>query len=241
MDIPETHTPTPIRVVVAEDHPAVRSGLVVVLGSADGIEVVGEAADGPAALELVRQVRPEVVLTDVRMPGATGIEITPQLRESGARVLVISAFDLDAYVLGALSAGADGYLVKTEEPERIIDAVRHVAAGDAVLSPATTRAVVQELQGAASGPDARTPAPEAAAATETDGAAYLPNLTSREEDVLELLARGFSNQQIARELVVEVTTVKTHLTHVLAKLQLDSRVQAALWWHQHRQRDEPQA
>jgi DNA-binding NarL/FixJ family response regulator len=226
-----------IRVLVAEDHPAVRAGLVAILGAAEGIEVIGQAADGTAALDLTDRLRPEVVLTDVRMPGATGIEITPGLRAHGARVLVISAFDLDAYVLGALSAGADGYLVKTEEPERIIDAVRRVASGDAVLSPATTRAVVDALRGGPTASGVRPPAadPSGVAVTGPDAdPAHVPELTRREEDVLQLVAQGRSNQQIARELVVEVTTVKTHLTHVLAKLQLDSRVQAALWWHQHR-------
>lgn len=129
----------PIRVLVAEDHPAVRSGLVALLEAAAGITVVAEAADGPSALAAAREHRPEVVLTDVRMPGATGIEITPRLRETGARVLVISGFDLDASVLGALAAGADGYLVKSEEPARIVQAVRDVHGGDAVLSPAARR------------------------------------------------------------------------------------------------------
>src|SRR5699024_3726052 len=126
----------PIRVVVAEDHPAVRSGLVALLETAPDITVVAEAADGRAALAAAHEHRPDVVLTDVRMPGATGIEITPQLRATGASVLVISGFDLDDYVLGALSAGADGYLVKTEEPQRILAAVRDVHRGDAVLSAA---------------------------------------------------------------------------------------------------------
>jgi DNA-binding NarL/FixJ family response regulator len=239
-----TDPPAPTRVLVAEDHPAVRSGLVAILGSAPDLEVVGEAADGPAALDLARRHRPDVVLTDVRMPGATGIEITPQLRATGARVLVISAFDLDGYVLGALAAGADGYLVKTEEPARIVEAVRHVAAGDAVLSPATTRAVVQALQGRTR--SLQSPprnlsveaTPRAAATTSvasTPSVAQIPELTPREEDVLRLLAQGFSNQRIARTLVVEVTTVKTHVTHLLQKLQVDSRVQAALWWHANRE------
>ena len=126
----------PIRVVVADDHPAVRSGLVALLGSAPDISVVAEAADGEAAVAAAREHRPDVVLTDVRMPGATGIEITPRLRETGANVLVISGFDLDDFVLGALAAGADGYLVKTEEPQRILAAVRDVHRGDAVLSAA---------------------------------------------------------------------------------------------------------
>lgn len=244
----------PITVVVADDHPAVRSGLVGLLDADPGIDVVGEAVDGPTALREVERLRPTVVLTDVRMPGATGIEITPRLRATGARVLVISAFDLDTYVLGALAAGADGYVVKTEEPDRILQAVRRVAAGDAVLSASTTRAVVDALRRrhptAADGSgDASVSvgAGEAVAPYDAgrpydtgrsgDAAAFTPDLTEREGDVLRLLARGMSNQQIARELVVEVTTVKTHITHVLAKLQVDSRVQAALWWHRHGDED----
>lgn len=262
----------PIRVLVADDHPAVRSGLVALLDSAPDITVVGEAADGTAAVRAAQELRPDVVLTDVRMPGATGIEITPQLREAGASVLVISGFDLDDFVLGALAAGADGYLVKTEDPARIQQAVRDVHRGDAVLSAAATRAVVGALRGrdavaaagsgAAGGADGAagssgaglSAAGEAVPGRDTAagqgpatgrGPAAQPvsapgvaepvaSLTRREEDVLALLAKGYSNQQIASELFVEITTVKSHISHLLQKLQLDSRVQAALWWQQHR-------
>lgn len=218
----------PIRVVVAEDHPAVRSGLVALLRSAPDITVVAEAADGPAALEAARAHRPDVVLTDVRMPGATGIEITPQLRETGASVLVISGFDLDEFVLGALAAGADGYLVKSEDPQRILAAVRDVHRGDAVLSAAATRTVLAALRCREGGePDEAPPLDPAPITPE-------PALTGREEDVLALVAQGLTNQQIARALFVEITTVKSHLSHALMKLGLDSRVQAALWWQQHR-------
>src|SRR5699024_11030225 len=165
----------PIRVVVAEDHPAVRSGLVALV-----------AADGQAALAAAHEHRPDVVLTDVRMPGATGIEITPQLRAAGASVLVISGFDLDDFVLGALSAGADGYLVKTEEPQRILAAVRDVHRGDAVLSAAATRAVVGALR------DRPTQdAPDRPAAPPPSVPS--PAFTRREEDVLALVAEGMTN------------------------------------------------
>ncbi|AXK44213.1 response regulator [Brachybacterium saurashtrense] len=207
----------PIRVVVADDHPGVLSGLVALLDSAPDITVVGRAADGAAAVEETRAHRPDVVLTDVRMPGATGIEITPRLRALGASVLVISGFDLDEAVLGALGAGADGYLVKSEEPQRILAAVRDVHRGDAVLSAGATRTVLAALRGAdgaGSGPD--------------------PAFTGREEDVLALVAQGRTNQQIASALFVEVSTVKSHLSHALTKLGLESRVQAALWWQRHR-------
>lgn len=241
--------PAPIRVVVADDHPAVLSGLVALLGSAPDIEVVGQASDGDAAVRTAQQLRPDVVLTDVRMPGATGIEITPRLRATGANVLVISGFDLDEFVLGALAAGADGYLVKTEDPARILQAVRDVHRGDAVLSAAATRAVVASLRSgghtaASAAKPSSTPevrpvsGPEAGVSSSSDAVgaepAHVPALTRREEDVLALVAQGHSNQQIASELFVEVTTVKTHLSHALAKLQLDSRVQAALWWQQNR-------
>ena len=218
----------PIRVVVAEDHPAGRSGWGARRGAAPDITVGAEAADGPAALEAARAHRPDVVLTDVRMPGATGIEITPRLRETGASVLVISGFDLDEFVLGALAAGADGYLVKSEDPQRILAAVRDVHRGDAVLSAAATRPVLAARRGRLGGAaDAAPPGGPAPTAPE-------PALTGREEDVLALVAQGLTNQQIARELFVEITTVKSHLSHALMKLGLDSRVQAALWWQQHR-------
>ena len=281
---------TPIRVLVADDHPAVRSGLVALLDSAADITVIAEAADGETAVTAAREHRPDVVLTDVRMPGATGIEITPRLRETGANVLVISGFDLDDYVLGALAAGADGYLVKSEDPQRILAAVRDVHRGDAVLSAAATRAVVGALRdrgagtGAAreqqttSGPEGRGRAAvrdapgrhrphraeresgwngaeaesgrngaEVESAERTESTAFggggrsvtaaeepAPSFTPREEDVLALVAQGLSNQQIASHLFVEITTVKSHISHALMKLQLDSRVQAALWWQQHR-------
>ncbi|WP_193105749.1 response regulator transcription factor [Brachybacterium sp. FME24] len=229
----------PIRVLVADDHPAVRSGLVALLDSAPDITVIAEAHDGDSAVAAARAHRPDVVLTDVRMPGATGIEITPHLRETGANVLVISGFDLDDYVLGALAAGADGYLVKSEDPQRILGAVRDVHRGDAVLSAAATRAVVGALRGRAApsapvagGADA--PIPTAGTVGASAPAGPPPTFTRREEDVLALVAQGLSNQQIASQLFVEITTVKSHLSHALTKLQLDSRVQAALWWQQHR-------
>ncbi|EWS81302.1 LuxR family transcriptional regulator [Brachybacterium phenoliresistens] len=242
----------PIRVIVADDHAAVRAGLVALLRAEADIDVVAEAGDGPRALAAAREHRADVVLTDVRMPGATGIDITPGLRATGARVLVVSAFDLDEYVLGALAAGADGYLVKSEDPARFLEAVRAVAAGDAALSQEAMQAVLAQLrrrEGAAAAADASGrgsgPAAAPAAAEQPATAAPgdpaqrasaepVPPLTGREEDVLRLLARGMSNREISRELFVELTTVKSHITHVLAKLGVDSRLQAALWWQTHR-------
>lgn len=213
-----------LRVLIAEDHPAVRAALAAALGTAEDLEVVGFAQDGPSAIEQARRLAPDVVLTDVRMPGATGIDITPRLRAGGARVLVISAFDLDAAVLGAIAAGAEGFVTKSEDPSRIVAAVRAVGAGDAVLSASAQRAVVRALQGRSAEP--------AEPARETTPSAV--PLTERETDVLALLADGLSNREIADTLFVEITTVKTHVTNVLAKLGVTSRVQAALWWHRHR-------
>ena len=246
----------PIRVLVADDHPAVLSGLVTLLDSAPDITVVAQAVDGTSALRAAQQHRPDVVLTDVRMPGATGIDITPRLRGTGASVLVISGFDLDEYVLGALAAGADGYLVKSEDPARILAAVRDVHRGDAVLSPAATRAVVSALHEAeapgsspartsgrapgeadpASGPRGSPGSGpgSGSASGPGSGPAMIPAFTRREEEVLAFLAQGLSNQQIASKMFVEVSTVKSHISHVLNKLGLDSRVQAALWWQQNR-------
>lgn len=233
----------PIRIVVADDHPAVLSGLVALLDSAPDMSVVAQATDGPSALDAAREHRPDVVLTDVRMPGATGIDITPRLREIGADVLVISGFDLDEFVLGALAAGADGYLVKSEEPERILEAVRAVHRGDAALSPAATRTVLGALRGRAATDRSPAASDSSAAASHRSPAVAPavggrpgpePEFTRREEEVLALVAEGLSNQQIASRLFVEVSTVKSHISHALAKLNLDSRVQAALWWQQHR-------
>lgn len=244
--VPDDAATHRIRVLVADDHPAVRSGLVALLDSAEDITVIAEAADGDSAVAAARKHRPDVVLTDVRMPGATGIEITPRLRETGANVLVISGFDLDDYVLGALAAGADGYLVKSEDPQRILAAVRDVHRGDAVLSAAATRAVVGALRDRSAADDrdrgeASQPSPDpvptsgpASDRRPVPGDLPEPAFTRREEDVLALVAQGLSNQQIASQLFVEITTVKSHLSHALLKLHLDSRVQAALWWRQHR-------
>ena len=238
--------PGTLRVLIADDHPAILAGFAALLGAAPDIDVVATAADGPDAVRLATMHRPDVVLTDVRMPGATGIDITPALREAGAKVLVISAFDLDAAVLGALGAGAEGYLTKSESPEAIVAAVRAVGRGDAVLSASATRAVVEALRGrgprtdSAGGDDPSAGAGARVDGARVDGAAAtlaagaVVDLTRREEDVVRRVAPGATNQEIAAELFIEVSTVKSHLTHALAKLGLSSRVQAALWWRENR-------
>lgn len=218
----------PIRVVVADDHAAFRAGIATLIGSAPDMSVVGEAEDGPSTVDVASRVRPDVVLTDVRMPGASGIEVTPALCSVGCRVLVISAFGLDGDVLDAIGAGADGYLVKTERPANILAAIRSVARGDAALSNETTTAVLTALRQraeAAHKPDAagdRSPGSEGV------------HLTGREEEVLARVAAGLSNQQIAGDLHISETTVKTHLGNLFVKIGAVSRLQAALWHREHR-------
>lgn len=230
-----------IRVVVADDHDAFRSGIVTLLESTPDISVVGQAEDGPSALEVAAQTNPDVVLTDVRMPGATGIDITPKLCDSGIRVLAISAFGMDDYVLDSIAAGADGYLVKTERPANIIAAVRSVSQGEAALSNETTAAVVAALRKRerdADGDGGRDTDREGTAEFGASGATAVADsgihLTGREEDVLALIAEGQSNKAIAEALFIGETTVKTHLSNLFMKLGVTSRVQAALWHGQHR-------
>lgn len=212
----------PIRVVVADDHAPFRAGITTLIGSAPDMSVVGEADDGPSTVDVASRVRPDVVLTDVRMPGASGIEVTPALCSAGCRVLVISAFGLDGDVLDAIGAGADGYLVKTERPANILAAIRSVARGDAALSNETTTAVLTALRQRAERAGDRSAGPEGV------------RLTGREEEVLALVAAGLSNQQIAGDLHISETTVKTHLGNLFVKIGAVSRLQAALWHREHR-------
>jgi DNA-binding NarL/FixJ family response regulator len=204
------------RVVIADDQPMVRAGLRSLLEGADGIEVVAEAPDGELALAAVRRYRPDVVLMDIRMPVLDGLAATRRLVADGAaaRVLVLTTFDLDEYVFEALRAGAGGFLLKDVTAEELIAAVHALAAGDAVLAPAVTRRVIEEF--------GRVPAPD------PEAAARLAALSAREQEVLRLLARGLSNAEIAAELFVSDATAKTHVSNVLAKLQLRDRVQAVI-------------
>ena len=200
-----------IRVALADDQALVRTGFRLILQAEDDIEVVGEAEDGRAAIDLVNSTRPDVILMDVRMPVLDGIEATRRVAAE-TRVLVLTTFDLDEVVFEAIRAGASGFLLKTSPADELVRAVRVVAAGDALLSPSITRRLVEEF--------ARRPA-----ATEPRG---LEDLTPRELDVLRLIARGFSNAEIATELFVEASTVKSHVAGVLAKLGLRDRVQAVV-------------
>ena len=205
-----------IRVLVADDQALVRGGFRLILDAQPDIEVVGEAADGVEALERARALRPDVVLMDIRMPALDGLEATRRLLADTdpPRVLMLTTFDLDEYVYDALRAGASGFLLKDVRPEQLADAVRVVAAGDTLLAPAITRRLVEQYL--------RRPRPGAQTPTSLD------SLTDRELDVLRLVARGHSNQQIAGTLFLGESTVKTHLTHLFAKLGLRDRAQAVV-------------
>jgi DNA-binding NarL/FixJ family response regulator len=204
-----------IRVLLADDQELVRSGFRLILELADGIEVVGEAADGREALRLAKELRPDVILMDVRMPDLDGIEATRRLRQSGveSRVLVLTTFDLDEYVWSAMRAGASGFLLKDAPREQLVTAVRIVARGEALLAPAITQRLIERF--------VVRPRPQEAAPA-------LADLSPRELEVLRLVARGLSNAEIARELVVGEATVKTHVARVLRKLELRDRVQAVV-------------
>ena len=208
-----------IRVLIADDHPLMRTGFRMILDAEPDLEVVGEAADGAEAVRLAAGARADVVLMDVRMPGMDGIEATRRLAGDGVqdpvRVLILTTFDLDEYVLSALRAGASGFLLKDVPPEDLVDAIKVVAAGDALLAPSVTRRLLDRF--AASLPDPAAARPAA-----------LDTLTARELEVLGLVARGMSNAEIAEHLVVSETTVKTHVGRLLFKLDLRDRVQAVV-------------
>ena len=208
-------------ILLADDHALLRRGFRMVLESEPDLRVVGEAADGRVARQQVAALAPDVVLMDVRMPGGDGIEATRRIvaEHPATRVLVLTTFDLDEYVFGALRAGAAGFLLKDAPRERLVEAIRVVHAGDALLSPSVTRRLVEDY---ARRSDPVRPPDD-----------VIRHLTPREREVLVLVARGLNNDEIAAELVVSRATVKTHVSNVLAKLGLRDRVQAVVYAHEH--------
>jgi DNA-binding NarL/FixJ family response regulator len=206
-----------IRVLVVDDQALVRAGFVKLLEPEDDLHVVGEAGDGAEAVEAAARTRPDVVLMDIRMPRLDGIEATRRVRAAGPaapRVLVLTTYDLDEYVFEALKAGASGFLLKDAPADQLVGGIRLVAAGDALLAPAVTRRLIEEF--------ARRPVPP------LGGPPELAALTSREREILVLVARGMTNAEIATELVLGASTVKTHVGNVLSKLDLRDRVQAVV-------------
>ncbi|GAB3618567.1 response regulator transcription factor [Okibacterium endophyticum] len=210
-----------IRVLIADDQPSVRRALRTFLHTQDDIRVTAEAGSGPEAVTKAREQRPDVVLMDVRMPGGDGISATASLTGNGVAdpipVVVITTFDLDEYLFGALENGAVGFLLKDAQPAHIIDAVRAAATGDGLVSPAVTRRVIGEFA------RRRTPAPPGSS---------IPDLTPRERDVLDSLTRGLSNAEIAARLFIEIGTVKTHVSSIIRRLGVRDRVQAIVWAYQ---------
>jgi DNA-binding NarL/FixJ family response regulator len=212
-----------IRLVIVDDQELVRTGFRLFLETHDDLEVVGEAGDGAEAIERARQLRPDVILMDIRMPRMDGVDATARLTSAGIepppRVLVLTTFDLDEYVFGALRAGAAGFLLKDAPRERLVEAIRVVHGGDALLSPSITRRLIEDFA-------ARIEPLEAQPA-------LLESLTPREREVLVLVARGLSNGEIAERLVVTEATVKSHVGSVLLKLGLRDRVQAVVFAYEH--------
>jgi DNA-binding NarL/FixJ family response regulator len=209
-----------IRVLLVDDQPLLRTGFRMILEAEDDIEVVGEAGDGVEAVRLARRDRPDVVLMDIRMPVMDGVEATREIAGPGvanpSRVLILTTFDLDEYVVEALRSGASGFLLKDVPAEHLVESIRVVAAGDAVVAPSVTRRLLDRF------------ASQLPTANQLPTPKRLDGLTERELDVLKLMARGLSNAEIAAALVVSETTVKTHVGHVLTKLALRDRVQAVV-------------
>ncbi|MFU8946652.1 response regulator [Mycetocola zhadangensis] len=218
---------TSTRVLLADDHEMVRAGFRIILGSQPDIEVVGEAATGTEALARAAELRPDVICMDVQMPDMDGLEATRRITADGANtsaVLILTTFDRDDYLFEALSAGASGFLLKNSTPEQLIDAVRVIASGDALLSPAVTRRVIEKF-----GQPTDTTAPAAPVARPV----ALDTLTEREAEVLALVAQGLSNAEIAQRLFVGEATVKSHVSKVLQKLGLRDRIQAVVYAYEH--------
>ncbi|HEY6738876.1 MAG TPA: response regulator transcription factor [Actinopolymorphaceae bacterium] len=213
-------TRSPVRVLLADDQPLLRTGFKMILETEPDIVVVGEASDGNAAVAESRALQPDVVLMDIRMPHLDGVEATRQItgadRAGAVKVLVLTTFDLDEYIVAALKAGASGFLLKDVPPDDLVEAIHVVARGEAVVAPKVTRRLLDKFAGTL-------------ALSDGESSALLGGLTDREREVLTLLARGMSNGEIAAELFVSETTVKTHVGNLLSKLSLRDRVQAVVF------------
>ncbi|MFF7992010.1 response regulator [Kitasatospora xanthocidica] len=217
-----------VRVLLVDDQPLMLLGLGILIGDTADLEVVGEAGDGREAVRLVRELRPDVVVMDIRMPGMDGIEATRQAtaEPDPPKVLVLTTFDDDEYVYGALRAGASGFLLKSMALDAILDAIRVVAAGDALIAPSVTRRLIADFAGTSA-----TPAALAAPAPDTEPAAdsgLIAGITDREREVLALVGQGLSNREIAERLVISAATAKTHVARLFAKLEARDRVHLAI-------------
>ena len=213
--------PPAVRVLLVDDDDLMRAGLCAVLSSDEGVTVVGEASDGRASVELVRRLTPDVVLMDVRMPDLDGISATREILAGtpDVKIVILTTFEQDDYIFGALRAGASGFLLKRTKPEELIAAIHTIAAGDSLLSPSVTRRVIERM--------AEQPVEDRSEDERVD------ELTRRELEVLELIARGLSNSEIAQAFVIEQSTVKTHVKRILMKLRLRDRVQAVIFAYEH--------
>lgn len=227
-----------VRIVLVDDHALMREGIRTILQLQGDLDVVGQAGSGEEAIEVVRRERPDVVCMDVEMPGIGGLEATRRLvadPDVSARVLVLTTFEREDYLLAALTAGASGFLLKNSRPEQLADGIRAIAAGDSLLSPEVTRAVIERAVARDGG--AVVPPATGSSPTSTPGdpasAAAVASLTDREVEVLALLAQGLSNDEIATQLFVGRATVKTHVSNVLMKLALRDRVQAVAFAYRH--------
>jgi len=213
----------PIGVLIADDQPMVRAGLRMILELEPDIDIVGEAADGNEAVAVAAATEPDVILMDVRMPNLDGLEATRRIvgsREDGPRVLILTTFDLDVYVYEALASGASGFVLKDIEPEKLVDAIRVIAKGEALLSPTVTRKLIEEF--VRRPPEVVRPSPR-----------ELEQLTAREAEIMALVARGLSNAEIAAQAFVSEPTVKTHVARILMKLGLRDRVQVVVYAYEH--------
>ena len=203
-----------VQVLLVDDQELIRAGLQMIIDSTDDLQVLGQAADGPTAVDLARRLKPDVVLMDIRMPAMDGIEATRRIASHGPRVLMLTTFDLDDYVYEAFKAGASGFLLKDAPREKIIEGIRAVAAGEALASPTVTRRLIERFIDA--------PVPSAKPHPQ------LTELTAREREVLELIARGLSNSELAQRLYLSEKTIKTHIGRILMKLGIRDRVQAVI-------------